>query len=568
MLKKLAIKNIALAENVELEFCGGMNCLTGETGAGKSIIVDSISALIGLRVKKDIVRSGCDSGSVKGEFADISTETAEAVAEVCGTAPINGRLVIEREISAGGRHLCRVDGKTVSSANLRKIGETLIDIYGQSESRFLSDPGVQLSMLDAYAGEKVEAEKAFYKKNLLEYTKLKSDLKALSGSPSERARMTDLLNYQIREIDFAQLSPDEEEYLTSRMSILSHCEKIREWLADAMACMGSEDSDDGIIQLMERLRGDAARAAEVSDAFEGLREASEGVYFEIRELSSELSKASEKAEYDPQEADMVNRRLDYLDKLKNKYGAGYEEIMRFRNEAEEKLRFLADSEQNASLISKRLKELEGILLDSAGRLSDLRRRSAAEFSKEIESELGDLEMNGTEFETDLEFFYEPADNGFADFGPEGLDKIEFLISPNPGQPLKPLARIASGGELSRIMLAIKNVHTKGDSISTLIFDEIDTGISGIAANRIASKLKSVSRDRQVICVTHHAQLAAAADEHIFVSKAVKNGNTATSAAALSGARRVDEIARLLDGDDRSEISRTHAEELLRKASVA
>lgn len=564
MLTRLVIKNIALAEDVDIRLVPGMNCLTGETGAGKSIIVDSIGALIGLRVKKDIVRTGCESGSVMGEFVNITPETAEAVKNVTGILPEDGKVVIQREISSGGRHVCRVNGKTVSSANLRKTGETLIDIYGQSESRFLSDAGVQLAILDAFAGEELEREKDSYKARLSEYRRLRADLEALSGSPSERARAADLLSYQIREIDSAQLAPDEEDYLTSRMSLLSHYEKIREWLNDALSCLGSEDSDEGITGLFEKVRADASRAAGISNAFEGLSEAAESVYYEIKELSAEISKAASEAEYDPQEADLVSRRLDYLDKLKKKYGNSYDEIIKFRDDAEKKLKFLTDSEKNAAEINARLKELEEILLSSARRLSEIRSGKAAAFSKEIEGELADLEMGGTEFETDVEFSYEPSDNGFADFGPEGLDRIEFLICPNPGQPLKPLSKIASGGELSRIMLAVKNVHSKGDSISTLIFDEIDTGISGVAANRIAAKLKSVSGSRQVICVTHHAQLAAVADNHIFVSKSVTGGNTATSAVSLSGNSRVEEIARLLDGDDRSEISRKHAKELLER----
>ena len=568
MLKKLQIKNIALAENVELELGPGMNCLTGETGAGKSIIIDSISALLGLRVKKDIVRSGCESGFVKGVFTDITGETAEVIGSVLpGLFPADGtglgEIEIEREISASGRHVCKVCGRIVSSSNLKRIGETLIDIHGQNESRLLTDNNSQLRMIDCFAGEKISSELEAYRSMLSEYRRLRRDLAALSGSPSERARTIDLLNYQVREIDGAQLSADEEDYLISRIRFLSHAEKIKELLGDASFSASGEDGSEGMIGLMERILSDTVKASELSDSLEGLRKAAESIYYEAKDFIAELANASLKAEYDPQEANLVNRRLDYLNSLKNKYGNSYAEIIKYRDDAQKKLDFLKDSEKNASEITQRLTELSDLLLDSAARLSRIRQEAGSEFSKKIAAELNDLEMGGTEFETDVNMFYEPAENGFGDFGSDGLDNVEFMISPNPGQPLKPLSRIASGGELSRIMLAIKSVQSESDNTPTIIFDEIDNGISGVAANRIAQKLKALSRTHQVICVTHHAQLAAASDEHIFVSKSVTEGNTVSSAMKLSGSGRVREIARLLDGDNLSEISLSHASELLK-----
>ena len=567
MLRLLKIRNIALAENVDLSFAQGMNCLTGETGAGKSIIIDSISALLGLRVKKDIVRSGCDSGRVTGEFTGISGETAEAINSVLPPnsprVSAGDSVVLEREISQGGRHVCRVCGRAVNSAGLKKIGETLIDIHGQNESRLLTDNISQLRLIDAFAGERVAAELDSYRTMLSEYRSLRRSLADLSGSPAERARAMDLLGYQIREIDGAQLSPDEEEYLVERLKFLSHAEKIRELLVDAVYAAQGEDDSEGVVGLLERIMSDTGKAAELSDSLEGLRNAAESIFYEVKDFIAELRNASIKAEYDPQEADLAGRRLDYLYRLKNKYGNSYEEIMKYRDSAQKKLDFLNDSEKNAAEITERLTDLSGKLLDSASELSRLRQDAGNAFSKRIASELEELEMGGTEFETDVTFFYEPAENGFAEFGSDGLDDVEFMISPNPGQPLKPLSRIASGGELSRIMLAVKSVQSSSDNIPTLIFDEIDNGISGVAANRIARKLKTLSNDRQIICVTHHAQLAAVADEHIFVSKSVSEGNTATSVKNLYDKDRVREIARLLDGDDLSEISLKHASELLR-----
>ena len=575
MLKTLTIKNIALIEDITIGFCGGMNCLTGETGAGKSIIIDSIGALLGSRVKKDIVRTGCKAGSVRGEFSGLSPETVEAVNSVLPeaidpAAAANASLVLEREISAGGRHVCRVNGYSVASAALRKIGETLIDIHGQSESRLLVDDQVQLRLLDAFCGEALKDTLDKYHAALAEYKELKRSLKALSGSPAERARTIDLLEYQIREIDGAQLSPDEEEYLTERSRFLAHAEKIRGLLESALAEAGSDAADvsgeGGVQALLGGIRTNTARAAELSDQFKAVSEAAESLYFEFEDFIAQLTEAAGKADYDPQEAELVSRRLDYLFRLKNKYGETYAEIMKFRDRAAERLGFLTDSEEHAAEMTARLSELSELLFRLANTLSERRTEAGSALSARIMAELRDLEMGSTEFRTDVDFFYEPEAGGDADFGPDGLDRVEFLISPNPGQPLKPLSRIASGGELSRIMLAIKTVQNRSDNVSTLIFDEIDTGISGLAARRIAEKLKTVSELRQVICVTHHAQLAAAADNHIYISKSVKDGNTSTAAEPLSGQRRTEEIARLLDGGGLSQIAVSHAEELLRDAA--
>ncbi len=576
MLKTLTIKNIALIEDITIGFCGGMNCLTGETGAGKSIIIDSIGALLGSRVKKDIVRTGCKAGSVRGEFFGLSAETAEAVNSVLPeyidpAAADNASLVLEREISAGGRHVCRVNGYSVASAALRRIGETLVDIHGQSESRLLVDDQVQLRLLDAFCGEALKETLDKYHAALAEYKELKRSLKALSGSPAERARTIDLLEYQIREIDGAQLSQDEEEYLTERSRFLAHAEKIRGLLDNSLSEAGGDAADtagagDGGVQaLLGSIRTNTARAAELSDQFKAVSEAAESLYFEFEDFIAQLAEAAGKAEYDPQEAELVSRRLDYLFRLKSKYGESYAEIMKFRDRAAERLAFLTDSEEHAAEISTRISELSELLFKLASKLSERRTEAGSALSARIMAELRDLEMGSTEFRTDVDFFYEPEAGGDAEFGPDGLDRVEFLISPNPGQPLKPLSRIASGGELSRIMLAIKTVQNRSDNVSTLIFDEIDTGISGLAARRIAEKLKKVSELRQVICVTHHAQLAAAADNHVYISKSVKAGSTSTAAEPLSGRRRTEEIARLLDGGGLSEIAVSHAEELLRDA---
>ncbi len=595
MLKKIGISNIALIENAELDFSAGMNCLTGETGAGKSIIIDSIGALLGSRVKKEIIRSGCASGKVRGVFCGLDAELVSAIGEIvpdisfrsgaggqetktggqtadggyggeCGGA----ELVIEREISVSGRNSCKVNGVAISSAELKKIGAMLIDIHGQSESRLLTDEGTQLHLIDISGGDELLSRLADYRVKLSEYRRLRKDLEALSGSPAERARTTDLLAYQIREIDAAQLSPDEDEYLAQRASFLANAERNGRLLRDALAICGDDSvstaDSAGILELLGTVRSDISRAAEHEASYEGLLRAAETIYFEFEDFIRELGEAALKADYDPQEAESVNRRIDYLYRLKSKYGETYDEIIRFRNGAAERLAFLNDSEQNAADITARLNDLADMLLDAARGISELRRLAGERLCAEITEELKDLEMASAVFRADVDFSFEPSVNGFPDFGSDGLDHAEFMISANPGQPLKPLSRTASGGELSRIMLAIKTVRNQADNIPTLIFDEIDTGISGIAAKKIAAKMKKLSGARQVICVTHHAQLAAAADSHIYISKSVSGGNTSTRAVTLEGEERVAEIARLLDGNNTSAISLTHARELIKEAA--
>jgi len=569
MLRLLEIRNIALIDGLSLELGPNMNVLTGETGAGKSIIVDSIGALLGARVSRESVRTGAAAGSVKGTFSRISKDTYEFLkAELPEIAPEEYspefELIIERDISAEGRHGQKVCGRSVSSGLLRRLGDTLIDVHGQSDSRLLTDSQMQRELLDSWTGGEFPALLAEYRTKLSEYKNLRKQLEALSGDPAARARLADLYSYQVKEIDGAQLEPDEEEYLQGRRNVLAHAEKIQEGLEGALAAAsgGDGEGEGGVLNGLDSLRGIMYKLAEYGDQFKGLCERLDGVYYDFEETTREIEKLASESLYDPQEADLVNRRLDYLYKLKNKYGGSYAEIMKFRDDAYEKLKFLTGSEEDARELEEKIRALSEELLDLAFRLDGLRRASGRSLENRIMAELNDLEMAGTEFRVDIDYGYETDEMGLPVFGRAGLSRVEFLISPNPGEPLKPLSRIASGGELSRIMLAIKTVQNLSDNISTMIFDEIDTGISGVAANRIAAKLKELSGAHQVVCVTHHAQLAAISERHIYISKASSGGSTSTRAAALAGEERVTEIARLLDGNTESKITRLHAEELL------
>lgn len=570
MLSSLEIRNIALIDGLRLELGPNMNVLTGETGAGKSIIVDSIGALLGARVSRESVRTGTSAGSVKGTFTRLSLATYEFLRnELPGICPEkyspDFELTVERDISAEGRHGQKVCGRTVSSGLLRRLGDTLIDVHGQSDSRLLTDNQVQRELLDSWTGGEFPGLLREYREKLSRYRDLRRQLEALSGDPAARARLADLYSYQIKEIDGARLEPDEEEYLQGRRNVLAHAEKIQEGLENALAAAEGSDveGEGGILGGLDGLRAVMYKLSDYGDRFKGLSERLEGIYYDFEETTREIGKLASESLYDPQEADLVNRRLDYLFKLKSKYGGSYSEIMKFRDEAAEKLKFLTGSEADARELEAQIRDLSGELFDLAFRLDGLRRASGKLLEDRIMAELNDLEMTGTEFRADIDFGYETDEMGLPVFGRAGLSRVEFLISPNPGEPLKPLARIASGGELSRIMLSIKTVQNLADNISTMIFDEIDTGISGVAANRIAAKLKELSAAHQIICVTHHAQLAAISERHIYISKTTSGGSTSTRAQVLEGEERVTEIARLLDGNTGSRITRMHAEEMLK-----
>lgn len=499
MLKSLQIQNIALIDNLSVLFSPGMNCLTGETGAGKSIMIDAISALMGSRTSKELIRSGTELGRVCGEFTDVSAYTIETLQQLGIPHDDVNRVTLEREIALSGRNLCRVNGKTVTGAVLRQVGETLIDIHGQHDNQSLTKPESHGRLLDAFSGAEMAALLKEYSDTLKLFKERQKALEALSGDPASRARAADLLLYQIREIEGAQLSIEEEETLVQRRNILDHGEKVDRSLRLASSILLSDnESAHTILSMIGELKHELSGIGNLSSELESLLGDVDNLLYEAEALADQVRAASESFHFDPAEADWVRKRYDYIQTLKGKYGDNVEAVLNFLEEAKAQYAFLTGSEEQAAEIMGEMQDLSGELYGLCEEISFTRKKYGDLLEQRIQDELEDLEMPGTRFAVRLDFSYETDDQGFPEFGKYGLDDVEFLISANPGEPLLPLARIASGGELSRIMLAVKRILNESDRVSTMIFDEIDTGISGVAARKIAEKMRVISGGHQVI----------------------------------------------------------------------
>ena len=565
MLKSLQIQNIALIDNLSVLFSPGMNCLTGETGAGKSIMIDAISALMGSRTSKELIRSGTELGRVCGEFTDVSSYTIETLQQLGIPHDDVNRVTLEREIALSGRNLCRVNGKSVTGAVLRQVGETLIDIHGQHDNQSLTKPESHGRLLDAFSGAEMAALLKEYSDTLKLFKERQKALEALSGDPASRARAADLLLYQIREIEGAQLSIEEEETLVQRRNILDHGEKVDRSLRLASSILLSDnESAHTILSMIGELKHELSGIGNLSSELESLLGDVDNLLYEAEALADQVRAASESFHFDPAEADWVRKRYDYIQTLKGKYGENVEAVLNFLEEAKAQYAFLTGSEEQAAEIMREMQDLSGELYGLCEEISFTRKKYGDLLEQRIQDELEDLEMPGTRFAVRLDFSYETDDQGFPEFGKYGLDDVEFLISANPGEPLLPLARIASGGELSRIMLAVKRILNESDRVSTMIFDEIDTGISGVAARKIAEKLRVISGGHQVICVTHHAQIAAAADHNLYVSKEASGERTVTRVDILDSFTKIQEISRLLDGDKENAITNDHARTLIER----
>lgn len=565
MLKSLQIQNIALIDNLSVLFSPGMNCLTGETGAGKSIMIDAISALMGSRTSKELIRSGTELGRVCGEFTDVSAYTIETLQQLGIPHDDVNRVTLEREIALSGRNLCRVNGKTVTGAVLRQVGETLIDIHGQHDNQSLTKPESHGRLLDAFSGAEMAALLKEYSDTLKLFKERQKALEALSGDPASRARAADLLLYQIREIEGAQLSIEEEETLVQRRNILDHGEKVDRSLRLASSILLSDnESAHTILSMIGELKHELSGIGNLSSELESLLGDVDNLLYEAEALADQVRAASESFHFDPAEADWVRKRYDYIQTLKGKYGDNVEAVLNFLEEAKAQYAFLTGSEEQAAEIMGEMQDLSGELYGLCEEISFTRKKYGDLLEQRIQDELEDLEMPGTRFAVRLDFSYETDDQGFPEFGKYGLDDVEFLISANPGEPLLPLARIASGGELSRIMLAVKRILNESDRVSTMIFDEIDTGISGVAARKIAEKMRVISGGHQVICVTHHAQIAAAADHNLYVSKEASGERTVTRVDILDSFTKIQEISRLLDGDKENAITNDHARTLIER----
>ncbi|MGI6778064.1 MAG: DNA repair protein RecN [Acetivibrionales bacterium] len=565
MLIHLEIHNIALIDTVIIDFEEGLNILTGETGAGKSIIIDSINAVLGERFSKDFIRTGKEKARVEAVFK-VDYKKVEDILEKTGIEPEeDSTLIISREFNMSGKNICRVNGIIVTVSILRQIGERLIDIHGQHDNQSLLRTQSHIELLDSFGGDNIEFLKRKYLATYEEYRQVKNRLKSLMGDKKERERKIDLLKFQIEEISKAGLKLGEEEELNRQRLLLSNSEKITAALAKAYMHIynrdGRETAFDNIGQAMDEI----AQITGINEKYDNLYRRLEDILYQLEDLSHEIREESEKIEFDPEQLNQIEERMDLIFKLKRKYGSSVEEILEYYKSIECQLDEIVNSEENIKNLCSKLMEIDNCLYNIAGRINAERLKAAAILENEIGNELGDLEMGKARFKVSIEFDDSRDENNEIKYHLNGLDRVEFLISPNAGEPLKPLSKIVSGGEMSRIMLAIKNILAKADKIPTLIFDEIDSGVSGRVAQKVGEKLSSISESHQVLCVTHLAQIAAMADSHYLIKKVTKENETRTLVRKLAGEEIQDEIARILGGVEISDITKRHAEEMLSNA---
>lgn len=558
MLQSLYLENIALIEKLGIELFPGFNVLTGETGAGKSIIIDAVNFVLGERTSRDLIRNGAARAKVEAVFNLNEGDAAFAALDALGIEYDGNELILSRELSAAGRNACRVNGTLVPVASLKSVSDTLVDIHGQHEHQALLDAENHISYLDAYCH--AESLPIIEKIDAIVSRRNELMLKRNSGfsSEREREREMDMLRYQIEEIASANLEAGEEERLNAEKTVLLNAERIRTALETAhMALSGAEEGSamSAIDTARRSMRGIAA----LNKDYEALGDKIEELYYAAEDISFVLRDTSENVESDMQRLEEIEQRLKLISDLKRKYGRTVEDVIDFGKDAGTKLNELENAEALAAELDAKLDKLKAEYNVAADELSKVRRAAGDRLKRDVLNELKDLGMAKAMFDVALS----DASGGEPRKG--GRETAEFMLSANPGEPLKPLERVASGGELSRIMLCFKSIFADNDRVPTLIFDEIDTGISGRTAAVVGEKMLGIAKKHQVICVTHLAQIAALADAHLMVRKYDDGKNTFVETRQLNEEEKVQRIAQMMDGESDSPSALTHARELIARA---
>ena len=552
MLQLLHIENIAVIERADIELEDGLTVLSGETGAGKSIVIDSIGALLGRRVSRDLVRAGAQKGFVSAVFTDLSDGLAALLEELALTGDEPDTLHIQRQITADGKSTCRVNMKPVSVSVLRQLAPYLIDIHGQNDGQKLLDEQHHIDYLDGYAG--LDGLLAQYRPRYQALLALRREITALETGEQERLQRIDMLSFHKEEIEQAALQPDEDETLAQRKAYFDHAGKIAGALNEARLALNGDDEVGGACALLDQAASALASLHEVSEAFDAVAEQAEEVRLLAADLRDSIVSRSDNLDFSSAEREWVEQRLDLIYRLKQKYGGTIAEITAYHDRITAELETLADSDNRRDALREQYRAELAEAKRLAGEINAKRREAAAKLEAEIVRELAGLDMDKVKMRVAVHTGTKLASHGF--------DTVTFEISVNPGEPEKPLSKVASGGELSRIMLALKNVLTAGEDVGMLIFDEIDTGVSGHAAQQIARKLHAIAKKKQTLCVTHLPQIAAMGDHHLRISKSVQDGRSFTDVSPMEHAQRIDEIARLLSGEQISDAARRNAEELL------
>ncbi|WP_294385639.1 DNA repair protein RecN [uncultured Ruminococcus sp.] len=554
MLTTLYIENIAVIEKTSIDFSQGLNVLTGETGAGKSIIIDSINAIMGQRTSKELVRTGAKTALVTAQFDDVNDTVKAKLKELGYDNEDDDTLILQRSISAAGKSTCKINARPASVTVLKEVAKNLINIHGQHESYELFSPDTHIDYIDSF-GE-LNSELDDYREKYKRYKALKKQLNEANSDESARLHEIDLLTYQTTELFNADVQPDEIEQLENERIVLMNSEKIFTLLNDSRELLDGDERTAGGIEAVESAMNYIQRAASLNGEYESISESITDVYYNLRDCIEAISDAADSVESDPQRLEEIDERLDLLNRLTRKYGCECNELPSLAEKMQTRLEELLSYDKNRDQLEADYKEAENNALVAAQKLSEIRKKTAKIFSERVREEMSFLNMPNVQIVTQFEN---------TDFYEKGTDKIEFLISANPGEPPRPVAKIASGGELSRMMLAIKTVLASTDDIDTLIFDEVDTGISGSAAQKVGMKLKEVSKSSQVLCVTHQAQLAALADAHYLISKQVEDGRTFTQVKLLDFDGRKHELARIIGGVSITDAALAHAESMLKES---
>lgn len=548
MLYLLQIENIAVIEQAQICFDKGFNVLTGETGAGKSIVIDAISAILGQRTYRDVIRTGSSKAFVSAVFHLVPP--MPWFEENC--VPYDPKeLLVQREIYADGKNVCRVNGRTVTVALLKQLGCSLVNIHGQHDSQQLFDETTHLSYLDLFSMN--QAERDAYTAVYDKVCSVRNEIAHLTMDEAEKLRKVEMLRYQIEEIGRAELKPGEDEALEARRKVLQNAEKLADGLNNAYGSLYGGDDGDGAAALLDSACRSISRISSYDSVLDELGSRLKELSYQVQDAADELRDYMDSISYSADELEQIESRLDIIQRLRKKYGVDVDAVLAYAEQAQAELDEIEFSEERIEKLNAKLKLLEAEAVSAGERLRATRIQGAKNLEMCLSEELSALDMPKAQFVCQFEEKYLDRD---------GMDIVRFLMTANVGESLKPMSKVASGGELARIMLAIKNVLAEQESIHTMIFDEVDSGVSGRAAHKVGLKLNSVSKNKQVLCVTHLPQIAAMADNHLLISKSEHDGRTYTSVSPLDRQGRVQEIARLIGGADITEITLQSAEEML------
>ncbi|MEH7886871.1 DNA repair protein RecN [Bacillus sp. JJ1609] len=556
MLNELSIRNFAIIESLSISFNKGLTVLTGETGAGKSIIIDAVHLLVGGRGSAEFVRHGEDKAEIEGLFfIDGEHHPCYSRAAEFGIDIEDGMIVLRRDISASGKSVCRINGKLVTIAVLREVGSSLIDIHGQHEHQELMDETRHINLLDQFGAEEILPALNEYQHVFRSFEQMQKKLKSLSENEQQMAHRLDLIQFQHDEILSANLRMNEDEELLEEKQKLGNFERIFDSIQTSYSALqGEQKGLDWIALVMENLQ----TAADLDPAYKSVAESVANSFYLLEDAARTIRNDLDSLEYDPQRLNEIEDRLNEINQLKRKYGKSIEEILEYASKIEEEIETLQNKEVHIVQMERELASLKKDLRIEAVNLTETRRKWAKKLTKLIHKELKELYMEKAVFELRIE------SEGDV-FHKNGADKVEFYISTNPGEPLKALSKVASGGELSRIMLALKSIFSRHQGVTSIIFDEVDTGVSGRVAQSIAEKIYNVSTGSQVLCISHLPQVAAMADTHLYIAKVIKNGRTKTSVTPLTISEKVKEIGRMISGVEITDLTKQHAEELLKLA---